>query len=103
MSYTPNVPKWGGGGQAYSPLPDAGGPPAPEMYAPVYAAPSYPPNNQFAPPSGPPPMGPNGYPTDNKSPFENGRFMPKKRINDPIFLILYLLFVSTLFGFGQGN
>ena len=30
-------------------------------------------------------------PTDQKTPFENGRFQPKKRINDPIFLILFIL------------
>ncbi|KAI6040322.1 plasma-membrane choline transporter-domain-containing protein [Pisolithus marmoratus] len=28
---------------------------------------------------------------DTKSPYEGGRFQPKKRVNDPIFLILFIL------------
>lgn len=34
------------------------------------------------------------YRGDQKSPYENDRFQPKKRINDPIFLVLYLASVS---------
>lgn len=34
---------------------------------------------------------------DNKTPFDNGRFKPKKKINDPIFLILFVLQVRRLF------
>ncbi|KAI0696716.1 DUF580-domain-containing protein [Cytidiella melzeri] len=86
MSYTPSQPKWGS--QPYTPLPDPR-PAGPQMYAPQYGAPSYPPNNYPAP-SGYPP---DDYPTDSKSPYEGGRFAPKKRINDPIFLVLYLLAV----------
>ncbi|KAI0341911.1 DUF580-domain-containing protein [Trametopsis cervina] len=78
MSYTP---KWSN--QPYTPLPEPGPQP---MYAPTYAPPNYPPNNYPAP-GGPPPS---DYPTE-KSPFEGGRFAPKKRINDPIFLVLFLL------------
>lgn len=51
------------------------------MYGqPAYAPPSYPPND---------------YPTDSKSPYDGGRFAPKKKVNDPIFLILFLLSVSA--------
>ncbi|KAH9935626.1 plasma-membrane choline transporter-domain-containing protein [Fomitopsis serialis] len=42
---------------------------------------------QYAPPAGPPP---NGY-GDQKSPYEGDRFRPRKRINDPLFLIFFLL------------
>ncbi|KAF7361889.1 hypothetical protein MVEN_00533400 [Mycena venus] len=52
-----------------------GAPPGP---TPQYAAP------QYAPPSEP-------FYTDNKSPYDNGRFKPKKRVNDPIVLILFIL------------
>ena len=42
-----------------------------------------------------------GQPKDNpqteKSPFEDGRFQPKKRINDVFFLIFFILQVSTCF------
>lgn len=48
----------------------------------------------YAPPPGPP----QGYPPpqgeyDQKSPYEGDRFKPKKRINDPIILILFVLTV----------
>jgi len=43
---------------------------------------------QYAPQGQPPPS---EYPQYEKSPYENGRFKPKKRINDPIFLILFVL------------
>ena len=91
MSFSPNNVKWGG--QPYTPLPDPAGPP--QMYAPQYAPPSYPPNDYPAP-SGYPP---NEYPSDEKSPFEGGRFAPKKKINDPIFLALYIITVSACDGF----
>ncbi|KAF9012317.1 plasma-membrane choline transporter-domain-containing protein [Cyathus striatus] len=38
----------------------------------------------------------NGYGSDAKDPYEGDRFKPKKRINDPIFLVL---FVAQLLGF----
>jgi hypothetical protein len=34
---------------------------------------------------------------DNKTPFDNGRFKPKKKINDPIFLVLFVLQVGNTF------
>ena len=37
------------------------------------------------------------YGGDTKSPYEGERFKPKKRINDPIFLILFIAQVSLLF------
>ncbi|KAJ7218063.1 plasma-membrane choline transporter-domain-containing protein [Mycena pura] len=46
------------------------------------AAPQY--AEQYAPPSQP-------LYTDNKSGYDNGRFKPKSRINDPIVLILFIL------------
>ncbi|CAK5265765.1 unnamed protein product [Mycena citricolor] len=55
-----------------------GAPPAP--YAPQY----------FSGPTS------DAYPTDTKSPYENDRFRPKKRINDPIVLAL---FVAQFVGF----
>ncbi|KAJ7783184.1 plasma-membrane choline transporter-domain-containing protein [Mycena metata] len=58
--------------QQYYPPP--GGPPGP---TPEYAP-------QYAPPSEP-------FFNDTKSPYENDRFKPKKRINDPIVLILFIL------------
>lgn len=36
------------------------------------------------------------YANDSKTPYDEGRFQPKKRINDPIFLILFIL---TVLGF----
>ncbi|KAF9452389.1 integral to plasma membrane protein [Macrolepiota fuliginosa MF-IS2] len=52
---------------------------------------SYPPPDAYgrAPPVQP-------YDSDAKDPYDEGRFKPKKRINDPIFLIL---FVATVLGF----
>lgn len=58
-----------------------------------YPAPGYPP--QYAPPPQPPVQqqyNPGGG--DSKSPYEGNRFKPQKRINDPIFLILFILQVS---------
>ncbi|KAF8210279.1 plasma-membrane choline transporter-domain-containing protein [Mycena galopus ATCC 62051] len=53
------------------------------------------PTPQYAPPQyAPPPTQP--FYADTKSPYENGRFKPKKRINDPIFLVLFIL---QFFGF----
>ena len=53
-----------------------------------YPTPSQPYAQQYAPPPGPPaPI----Y-TDDKGGYE--RFKPKKRINDPIFLILFVAQVS---------
>lgn len=44
----------------------------------------------YAPPPGPPQ---GEY--DLKSPYEGDRFKPTKRINDPIFLILFILTVRS--------
>ncbi|KAJ6593905.1 integral to plasma membrane protein [Mycena capillaripes] len=54
---------------------------------PAYApgpTPNYAPQ-QYAPPPQP------FYENDMKSPYENDRFKPKKRINDPIVLVLFVL------------
>ncbi|KAJ6499296.1 plasma-membrane choline transporter-domain-containing protein [Mycena sanguinolenta] len=59
----------------YQPSYQPGAPPGP---TPQYAAP------QYAPP-------PEPFYGDTKSPYENGRFKPKKRINDPIVLVLFVL------------
>ncbi|KAG2015548.1 integral to plasma membrane protein [Coprinopsis cinerea AmutBmut pab1-1] len=45
-------------------------------------------NHAYAPT---PPAYPPTYGGDVKNPFENDRFKPKKKINDPIFLILFIL------------
>ncbi|PSS37822.1 hypothetical protein PHLCEN_2v290 [Hermanssonia centrifuga] len=70
-SWNPNKDQWGG--QPYEPVYQPG--PQPQYGGPSYAPP--PPNN--------------GYSLDQKSPYEGGRFAPKKRINDPIFLVLFIL------------
>ncbi|KAH9931154.1 plasma-membrane choline transporter-domain-containing protein [Epithele typhae] len=60
-------------------------------YTPVYTpGPSAPYAQQYAPQTS------NGYDGDVKNPYEGDRFKPKKRINDPIFLIL---FIAQLVGF----
>ncbi|KAH9946970.1 DUF580-domain-containing protein [Amylocystis lapponica] len=58
-------------------------------YEPVYGQPAlHPgPTPNYAEPL-PPPSYVDG---DNKSPYEGDRFRPKKRINDPIFLIFFVL------------
>ncbi|KAG6333629.1 hypothetical protein ID866_5454 [Astraeus odoratus] len=44
-----------------------------------------------APVSVPPPYSGPTYGGDTKSPYEGGRFQPKKKVNDPIFLVLFIL------------
>ncbi|EMD37617.1 hypothetical protein CERSUDRAFT_114269 [Gelatoporia subvermispora B] len=64
-------------------------------YQPVYGpgpTPNY--AEQYAPPIQSEYRG--GY-AEQKSPYENDRFRPKKRLNDPIFLIL---FIAQLVGMG---
>ncbi|KAI0769458.1 DUF580-domain-containing protein [Trametes elegans] len=72
----------------------------PHPYAPVYGAPQPGPAPVYAEaPYAPPPQpayGQGGYGGDAKSPYEGERFKPKKRINDPIFLVL---FIAQLVGF----
>lgn len=41
-----------------------------------------------------PPEQPILYNSDSKNPYEGGRFKPKKTINDPIFLVLFILQVK---------
>ncbi|KAJ7287527.1 DUF580-domain-containing protein [Mycena rebaudengoi] len=78
MSWQQQPTQWS---QQQQPLfqPPNGPPPGPTpQYANTYAPPSQP----YPPPSEP------YYDGDNKSPYENNRFKPKKKINDPIFLLL---------------
>ncbi|KAL4254261.1 Protein PNS1 [Abortiporus biennis] len=59
-------------------------------YQPAYAPG---PTPQYAPPSGHPPPNQtnfNGEYAPEKSPYEGDRFKPKKRINDPLFLIFFI-------------
>ena len=63
------------------------------MYQPV-GEPNYGPN--YGQPTYYPPPDANAYgqpyyPNDVKDPYNGGRFKPKKTINDPIFLILFVL------------
>ena len=60
-------------------------------YQPVYEP--GPPSN-YPGPSGPPPAQ-SDYAADIKDPYAGGRFAPKKRINDPIFLALFIAQVSV--------
>jgi hypothetical protein len=81
MSWQQQPTQWS---QQQQPLfqPPNGPPPGPTpQYANTYAPPSQP----YPPPSEP------YYDGDNKSPYENNRFKPKKKINDPIFLLLFIL------------
>jgi hypothetical protein len=66
--------------QAYPPYEyQPGAPPGPTpQYAPQYAPPSEP------------------FYNDTKSPYENDRFKPKKRINDPIVLVIFILQVRPV-------
>lgn len=51
----------------------------------------------YQPLSGPSqPPAPPAYtnPNETKSPYDGGRFQPRNRVNDPIFLVLYVLQVS---------
>jgi hypothetical protein len=34
---------------------------------------------------------------DTKDPYEGGRFKPKKKVNDPIFLVFFILQVNSSF------
>jgi hypothetical protein len=56
---------------------------------PQYGQAQYPPYNNYVPPAQQ--VYANG---DTKNPYEGDRFRPKKKINDPIFLILFILQVS---------
>ncbi|KAJ7170550.1 plasma-membrane choline transporter-domain-containing protein [Mycena crocata] len=49
------------------------------------------PTPQYAPQYAPPPGPPQPFYSDTKSPYENDRFKPKKRINDPIVLVIFVL------------
>ena len=67
------------GNQGYNPQyapPPTYNPGGSQPYAQPYAPPYPPPNN--------------GYGGDYKDPYEGDRFKPKKRINDPIFLVLFI-------------
>jgi hypothetical protein len=58
----------------------------------------------YAPPAEAPPYGYGGPPPPNngfggeKDPYEGDRFKPKKRINDPIFLVLFIAQVRRYMG-----
>lgn len=57
------------------------------------------PNPGYSPNYAPSPSVPyqtNGYEADQKSPYEGDRFKPKKRINDPIFLVFFVLQVCHI-------
>lgn len=54
--------------------------------------PNYAPQNAFDKPPSDPPVQP--YSSDVKDPYTEGRFKPKKKINDPIFLVLFVATVS---------
>lgn len=64
-----------------------GAQPPPAGHAPVFNTGSAP----YAPPANYPPQ---NY--DAKSPFEGERFKPKKKINDPIILIFFILQVCQV-------
>ncbi|KIP11620.1 hypothetical protein PHLGIDRAFT_63436 [Phlebiopsis gigantea 11061_1 CR5-6] len=81
MSYSPVPNKTQWGGQQYQPVYE----PGPN---PNYGGPSY----GYG--GGPPPQ--QAYVSDSKSPYDGGRFAPKKRVNDWILLVL---FVAQFAGF----
>lgn len=59
-----------------------------KSFAPPGPSPGY--SQPYAQPINPPPQ----FNEDTKSPYEGGRFQPKKRVNDPIFLVLFILQVG---------
>ena len=59
------------------------------QYNPGFSQP-YAPTNAFPPPQ----VG-----AEEKSPYEGGRFTPKKRVKDPIFLALFIAQVCKYAGF----
>ncbi|KAL5506999.1 PNS1 [Sanghuangporus vaninii] len=69
------------------------------QYPPYETQPMYTPGvSQPYAPGGPPPpeAGGYGYNADVKNPYEGERFKPKKRVKDPVFLVL---FIAQLVGF----
>ncbi|KAH7888708.1 plasma-membrane choline transporter-domain-containing protein [Phlebopus sp. FC_14] len=73
-----NKDQWVQQGHEYQPFINDGRP-APgysQPYAQPIIQPSYPPDQAYG---------------DSKSPFEDGRFQPKKRVNDVFFLIFFIL------------
>lgn len=56
-----------------------------KSFEPPGPSPGY--SQPYAQPINPPPQ----FNEDTKSPYEGGRFQPKKRVNDPIFLVLFIL------------
>jgi hypothetical protein len=62
-------------------------------YTTLPQAPGFPQPYVYAPPSEPPPAP--AYSAESKSPYEGDRFKPRRRINDPAFLIFFILQVST--------
>ena len=78
-NWSPNKNQQWGGEQAYQPVYQPG---PPSDYAP--AGPSYPLQQQEN----------MSYVSDQKDPYEGGRFAPKNRIHDPIFLVFFIAQVS---------
>ena len=76
MSYSPAPNKTQWGGQQYQPVYEPGP-------TPNYGGPSYGYGG-----GGPPPE--QAYVSDSKSPYDGGRFAPKKRVNDWVFLVLFI-------------
>ncbi|EJD03315.1 DUF580-domain-containing protein [Fomitiporia mediterranea MF3/22] len=67
------------------------------QYPPQEAQPMYTPgHSQPYAPGAPPPPEAGGYGADVKSPYEGERFKPKKRVKDPVFLVL---FITQLVGY----
>ncbi len=84
MSWKPSSPP------QYQPV-DGPAPGPTPVYAPSYAQPAYG-QGEYGQGYG---QGGGGYSGDQKNPYEGERFKPKKRINDPIFLILFIAQVCT--------
>lgn len=63
----------------------------PAPYQPVYQAGPVPSYGEPSYPMQPPPE---TYGSDQKNPYEGGRFAPKMRVHDPFFLVFFILQVS---------
>ncbi len=78
MSEWPDKNQWSGGGQHAGSTTPYGNTNAPYPGPTPGYAPAYQPQQQ-------------PFVQDVKDPYEGDRFKPKKRVNDPIFLVLFIL------------
>lgn len=69
---------------------------APTAYQPGVSEP-------YVPPSGPPPHSGYGPPKGTMDPYEGDRFKPRKRVNDPLVLLLFIAQVNDEVHYSNGG